>query len=76
MYSNIKDIFNLDEEHPFWVKEDDKLNKVEIHTYIPGAYIPTEITVVKGGKSYKAILKKVKYTDSRNMFEITYKKFN
>lgn len=74
MYSNIKPVLNVDKEYSYQFKEYQN-SKVEIHTYIPGDYIPTEITVVSGDKSYKAILKKVKYLVGRDMYEITYGRY-
>lgn len=74
MYSNIKPVLNVDEEYSYWFKEYPN-SRVEIHTHIPGDYIPTEITVVSGEKSYKAILKQVKYWVGRDMYEITYGRY-
>ena len=74
MYSNIKPVLNVDEEYSYWFKEYPN-SRVEIHISIPGECVPTEITVVSGEKSYKAILKQVKYLVGRDMYEITYGRY-
>lgn len=72
LYSNIKETINLDEEQNFYVKENEKNNKWEIHTTLVGSCIPTHITIIKNGVAKKAFLKKVQFTMSTFTYVITY----